>query len=118
MKLSGIYGIFVGLMMLTQWVFFLATNQVPELQTEPWRIALHLVAEFITAVGLIISGGMLIKHTAWGARSYLFFSGMLVYSVIASPGYFAQQQQWVLVAMFIFLLVLSLVFAKTVANKS
>lgn len=118
MKLPGVYGIFVGLMMLAQWVFFLATGQVPELQTEPWRIALHLVAEFITAVGLIISGVMLIKRAAWGARAYLFFSGMLVYSVIASPGYFAQQGQWLLVVMFIVLLALSLIFAKSVANKT
>lgn len=118
MKLPGIYGIFVGLMMLAQWVFFLATGQVPELQTEPWRIAFHLVAEFITAIGLIVSGGMLMKRVAWGARSYLFFSGMLAYTVIASPGYFAQQGQWPLVVMFVVLLALSLFFAKTIVNKA
>jgi hypothetical protein len=57
LKLPGIYGIFVGLMMLVQWVFFLATAQVPELQTEPWRIALHLVVEFTTASGGSFLGG-------------------------------------------------------------
>lgn len=118
MKLPGIYGIFVGLMMLAQWVFFLATGRVPELQSEPWRIALHLIAEFITAIGLIVSGGMLLKRAAWGFRAYLFFSGMLVYSVIASPGYFAQQEQWVLVIMFVILLILTLICTYTVANKT
>jgi hypothetical protein len=107
MKFSGIYGIFVGVMMLAQWAVFLAAGQVPELQTEPWRIALHLAAEFITAGGLIVSGTALLKRTAWGAKTYLVFAGMLLYSVIVSPGYFAQQGQWALVGMFAILLILT-----------
>jgi predicted Zn-dependent protease with MMP-like domain len=91
MIFAGIYGIFVGVMMFAQWVFFLATGQVPELQTEPYRIAFHLAAECMTASGLIVAGIALLKKLAWGAVSYLFFAWMLTYSVIVSPGYFAQQ---------------------------
>jgi hypothetical protein len=34
---------------------------------------------------------------------------MLLYSVIVSPGYFAQLGQWTMVAMFVVLLILALV---------
>jgi hypothetical protein len=42
---------------------------------------------------------------------------MLTYSVIASPGYFAQQGQWALVAMFAVLLVLAIGCAVAVARS-
>jgi hypothetical protein len=42
--------------MLAQWIFFLVSGKVPELQSEPWRIALHLLADFVTAAGLVFSG--------------------------------------------------------------
>ncbi len=117
MKFAGTYGIFVGLMMIGQWLFFLAAGQVPELQTEPYRIALHLAAEFLTAGGLIVAGVALLRRATWGPGAYLVFAGMLTYSVIASPGYFAQQGQWALVAMFAALLVLAIASAITVARR-
>ncbi len=117
MKIAGCYGVFVGVLMLAQWIFFLATGQVPEIQTEPYRISLHLAAELITAAGLIISGVALLKNTSWSRKAFLFFDGMLVYSVIASPGYFAQLGQWVLVGMFALLLLLAIVCALLVAGK-
>lgn len=116
MKLAGIYGIFVGVLMFAQWAFFLATGQVPELQSKPYRIAFHLAAEFATAAGLIVAGIALLRRLAWGAASYLFFAGMLSYSVIVSPGYFAQQGQWALVGMFAVLLGLAGLTAFSVAH--
>ncbi len=106
-KFSAFYGIFVGALMFAQWIFFLVTGQVPELQAEPYRIALHLTAELVTAAGLIVTGVALLKRVSWAAKAYLVFAGMLIYSVIASPGYFAQQGQWALVAMFAILLTLA-----------
>lgn len=117
MKFASVYGICVGLMMFAQWAFFLATGQVPEVQTEPWRIALHLAAEFLTAGGLIVAGIALWRRAAWGASAYLVFAGMLMYSVVVSPGYFAQQGVWALVAMFAVLLVLTVTAAITVARR-
>lgn len=107
MKFPAYYGIFVGAIMIAQWMFFIAAGQVPELQTEPYRIAFHLAAEFLTSVGLIVSGIALLNRAAWGRTAYFVFCGMLMYSVIVSPGYFAQQGQWLLVAMFGILLVLT-----------
>lgn len=117
MRFSAIYGIFVGVLMLAQWAFFLGIGQVPELQTEPYRIALHLAAEFGTAIGLIIAGIALLRRAPWAAKAYLVFAGMLIYSVIASPGYFAQQGQWALVSMFAILLVLAFVSIALLARK-
>jgi hypothetical protein len=118
MKLAGLYGIGVGVMMVAQWTFFIATGQTPELQTEPIRIAFHLAAEFITALGLVVSGIGLLRRTAWSPNAHLLFAGMLTYSVIVSPGYFAQQGQWVFVLMFAVLLLLALasVFAVTLPS--
>lgn len=106
MKFAGVFGILVGIMMMGQWIFFLAAGQVPELQTEPYRIALHLAAEGITALGLVITGAALLSGKLQAVRAYLVFAGMLAYSVIASPGYFVQKGQWALAAMFAALLIL------------
>lgn len=108
MKFSGWFGIIVGFLMLAQWSFFLATGQVPELQTEPIRIYFHLTSEFVTAMGLLLSGIGLLRNTSWGKIGYLVATGMLLYSVIVSPGYFAQQGQWVPVGMFAVLLIMAL----------
>jgi hypothetical protein len=109
MKFTGIYSIIVGVLMLAQWTFFIAAGQVPELKTAPFSIAFHLVAEGCTALSLIISGVGLLNKRTW-ARTAAFVSlGMLLYTVIVSPGYFAQQGVWPLVGMFMVLLVLALV---------
>jgi hypothetical protein len=104
MKFSAWYGIIVGFIMIAQWIFFLATGSVPELQSEPWRIALHLAAEFTTALMLIVSGIASLESIAWGKKVLLVGPGMVIYSEIVSPGYFAQLGQWALVAMFAILL--------------
>lgn len=116
MKFSGVYAIVVGVMMFAQWIFFLLTGQVPELRSEPWRIAMHLAAEFAAAAGFTAAGWALLKQAAWAKKAYLFFAGLLTYSVIASPGYFAQQGQWLLVGMFAVLLALTLVSVAKVAS--
>lgn len=105
MKFSAWYGMLVGFIMIAQWIFFLATGSVPELQTEPWRIALHLAAEFTTALILIVSGIATLKSTAWGKNILLVGFGMVIYSEIVSPGYFAHFGQWALVGMFAVLLI-------------
>lgn len=90
MKFAAWYGIAVGVLMLGQWAFFLLSGQTPEIKTEPFRLAFHLAAEFGTALGLIASGLALLRGAAWANGAYLTSAGMLLYSVIVSPGYFAQ----------------------------
>jgi hypothetical protein len=109
MTFAAIYAIAVGGLMIVQWALFLARGQVPELKSEPFRIAFHLVGEAVTAVALIVGGVALLTDQGWGLWLYLVATGMLLYTVIVSPGYFAQQGEWPLVVLFAVILVLALV---------
>ena len=109
MIFAAIYAIVVGVGMIGQWLVFLATGQVPELKTEPLRIRFHLAAEFATALALVAGGLALLTGQPWGRWFYLLAMGMLLYTVIVSPGYFAQKGQWAFVGMFAVVLLLALV---------
>lgn len=100
MKFSAWYGIVVGIGMIVQWTFFIVSGNVPEFQTEPWRIAFHLGAEALTASMLIIGGIGTLRSTNWYKTVLLVGLGMVIYSEIISPGYFVQQGQWLMVGMF------------------
>ena len=71
---AAYYGIIVGILMFAQWGFFLAAGQVPEVQTEPIRLAFHLAAEFFTAAGLIATGFGLLKKYSWAKTGFFNFS--------------------------------------------
>ncbi|MFQ5812326.1 MAG: hypothetical protein ACE5I2_03925 [Anaerolineae bacterium] len=109
MVFASIFALIVGAGMIGQWLFFLATDQVPELKTEPLRIRFHLAAEFTTAIALLVGGIALLTDQTWGRWFYLLAMGMLLYTVIVSPGYFAQKGQWAFVGMFAAVLLLALV---------
>jgi hypothetical protein len=117
MKFSAWFSIVVGILMFGQWGFFLAVGAVPELQTEPIAIAFHLAAEFATALCLLVGGIALLRGAAWAKNLSLFAAGMLAYTVIVSPGYFAQLGQWPLVGMFAVLLVLDVVSVLTLTRQ-
>jgi hypothetical protein len=104
----ALYAIVVGVLMIGQWAFFLGSGQVPELKTEPVRVRFHIAAEMITAAGLIITGAGLLAAATWATSLYPVAIGMLLYTVIVSPGYFAERKVWPIVAMFAVLFVLSL----------
>jgi hypothetical protein len=109
MIFAAVFALVVGAGMIGQWAVFLAAGQVPELKTEPLRIRFHLAAEFVTAIALIVSGIALLTDQAWGRWFYLLAVGMLLYTVIVSPGYFAEKGQWAFVGMFAVVLLLALV---------
>lgn len=117
MKFSAIYAISVGVLMLVQWLFFAAAGQIPELQTEPIRIGMHLAGEGITALALIFSGIGILRGKVWGRDAVIFALGMLTYTVIVSPGYFAQQGVWPIVVMFALLLLLVIVSLRKLFKK-
>ncbi|MBN1668638.1 MAG: hypothetical protein JW862_16210 [Anaerolineales bacterium] len=104
MKFAAWYGIVVGIGMIAQWTVSIVTGNVPEFQTEPWRIGFHLAGEFATALLLIVSGSANLRARAWGRPLLLVGLGMVIYSEIVSPGYFAQLGQWPMVAVFAVLL--------------
>jgi hypothetical protein len=108
-KFSAWYSILVGVLMFGQWSFFLAVGSVPEIQTEPIAIVFHLASKLATAVGLLVGGIGLLRQAAWAQSLTIFAAGMLAYTTIVSPDYFAQTGQWPLVGMFAILLGLDLV---------
>ena len=109
MRFAAWSSLIISIGMLAQWTVFLATGQVPELVTEPWRIAFHLAAEGATSLALIAAAVGLFRGLAWGVWLSLVANGMLVYTAIVSPGYFAQLGQWAFVGMFGIIIVCALV---------
>ena len=99
-KYAGVFSVVMGVGMLAMWAMFFATGQVPELRTAPVALAFHVVAEFATALLLMVSGLGVLTSRTWGRSTALVALGMLFYTVIVSPGYFAQLGQWPLVVMF------------------
>lgn len=106
MIFASVYAILVGLSMLGLWSMLYLTRQISELKTEPFRIVFHISGEVLTALMLIAGGIGLWSEVAWGLPIYLVAMGMLFYTAIVSPGYYAQKGQWAMVAMFAVLLVL------------
>lgn len=104
MNFSAWYGIVVGTLVIVQWVFFILSGSVPELESEPLAIAFHLAAELAMAAALITGGLARLRGKRWGSKALSVALGMAIYSEITSPGYFAQLGQWPLVAMFALLL--------------
>jgi hypothetical protein len=109
MTLAAIYAVVMALGLSAYWVLALMTGQVPEVRTEPVRIRMHVAAEFATAIALLVGGVGMLTRSAWGVQAYLVATGMLLYTVIVSPGYFAEKRQWPMVGMFAGVLVLALV---------
>ena len=93
--------------MVAQWSVFLLSGNVPELRTEPFRIGFHLAAELLTARVLIVSGTGALAAKHWARPLLLVGVGLLVYTSIASPGYFAQRGGMEFVLMFAVVLALT-----------
>ena len=70
MKFAGIFGITAGILILIQWLFFLLTAQVPELESAPLEIVFHLAAEFMTAMIMIAGGTAVLQRKPWATRVY------------------------------------------------
>lgn len=109
-KTAAVFAIVVGLMIFGQWTAFIALGEVDELDTEPVRISFHLAAEFLTAAALIAAGYGLLSSRDWAFPLYMVSLGMLSYTIVVSPGYFAQEGELVFVGMFAVLWLLTIVF--------
>jgi len=107
-KAIGIYSVVLGIGIIALWSMLLATNNVPELNTEPWAIAFHLVAEMGMGLLAVLSGILIINNKKCGGLIYLVSSGVVIYAVINSSGYYANLGQWGMVIMFAVVFVLSL----------
>jgi len=108
-KIAATYSLVVGIMMVAMWSVFAVTDQIPEIDERQKEIAFHLAAEFATAFALIAGGVGLVLRRKWGFPINTAALGMLAYTVIVSPGYYAQTGDYAFVGMFTGLMVLTLV---------
>jgi hypothetical protein len=118
MTLPVAFAIIVGMGMLAQWSISYFTKQIPELESEPYRIWFHIAGEIITAVLLITGGIALLAKWPSAQALYLLAMGMLIYTAIESPGYFAQKGQWAWVLIFAVIVILAILSAITVASST
>ena len=109
-KIASLYSIVIGIAMICMWSVFLVTNQVPELKTAPLKISYHLLAEFLTAILLLIGGFGLFTKKVWGFHLYLISLGMLLYTVIVSAGYYLNLGDMIMVSMFTVFQVFTIIF--------
>jgi len=108
MTFPAVFAIVVGLGMIGQWTASYLTKQIPELKTEPIRIKFHIAAEMLTAASLLVAGIGLFMSMPWATFLYLVAIGMLIYTSVVSPGYFAQKGQWGWLVMFGVILILGI----------
>jgi len=99
-RFKGLFSIVVGVSMIIMWCLLLVTGQVPEVATEPFRIAAHIMAE-VTAALLLIAGGFAsIRDNSRDSVLNSVALGALLYSVVSSSGYYIQQGGYAMVVMF------------------
>ena len=108
--ISASYSIFIGITMLGMWSVFALTNQIPELKTGLIEIIYHLIAEFLTAILLIVDGIGLFKRKKWSFHLFLVSLGMLFYTTIVSAGYYADSSDFIMLIMFSFLQISTFLF--------
>jgi len=99
--LAAFFAIFVGISIIGVWTMLYITGSIPELNTEPIRIWMHLVAEMTTGIVLILGAYGLLRNKRWGYNVYLISMGMLIYTLIVSPGYYAEKGDYLFVGIFI-----------------
>jgi hypothetical protein len=101
----SVFQIVVGIAMLGLWAVLVATGQVPEIDAGEVGIWFHLTAELLTAILLIWAGWRARRGRAMGLSALAL--GALVYTSIASAGYYADLGEWMVVTMFILLTVVT-----------
>jgi hypothetical protein len=94
------FALAVGVSIVVWWVTVFVTGQVPEMANAPVQLAFHVTAELLAAVLLIRAGVGMLARSRWARDEYLVGLGMLLYTVVGSPGYFAQAGQWPMVGIF------------------
>jgi hypothetical protein len=115
MIFAGVFAVVVGTAMIAQWTVTIARKQVPGLDSDSVsgrglaEMLFHWAAEFGTAAVLLAGGIGLLLDAVWASKAYLVAVGMLLYTVVNSPGYFTQRREWPMVGMFGVIFVLALV---------
>ena len=79
--MAAIYSILIGVSIIGMWTILYITGSIPEFDTEPMRIGMHLVAEIATGIILILGAYGLLNNKRWGYNVDLISMGMLIYTL-------------------------------------
>lgn len=85
--------------MLGFWAAAIVTHRVPEIESGGIEIRFHIVAETVTGLVLIAGGvaALIDPSAGWVIALSAVGLGMLMYTLIVSPGYYAERREWPLV---------------------
>lgn len=109
-NIVAIYSIIIGISIIGMWTMFYITGSIPEINNEPIRIGMHIIAEIATGIVLFVGAFGLLNNKKWGFNIYLISIGMLLYTLLASPGYYADKGDLIFVGMFVIMLIITLIF--------
>jgi hypothetical protein len=98
--ISGIYSLIIGVGIIGLWLMLIITKQVPEMKTEPIAIGFHIIVENIMGFLAIVSGIILLLDLIYAPFVFVLSSGLVIYAVINSSGYYGERKQWSFVGMF------------------
>ncbi len=90
-KWVAYYSILMGVLQIGTWVVLYFLGMVKNYYVEkPFETVLLLIAEFLTAIAMIIGGSGVLTEQRWGVPANLAALGMMLYCAIFSFGSFGQ----------------------------
>lgn len=99
-QLAIYYSIFMGFSIIIIWIYFISSGDYTNYLGVNLEFISHLIAEFTTAILLIISGILLIKNRSRAIYLLFLSIGMLIYTLILALGYFIEIQIYSFAIMF------------------
>jgi hypothetical protein len=109
--LASIYSILVAISVFGFWLILFFRKKLFDPASNRSRLELeyHILAELLTA-GVLIAGALgTILSISWGDSILVLGLGMLLYTVVNSPGYYASRGDKPMVTMFLILAILTVI---------
>lgn len=99
-QLAIYYSLFMGFSIILIWIYFISSGDYYNYLGVDIEFIAHIIAEFSTAVLLIVSAVLLIKKRSRAIYLLFLSIGMLIYTLILSLGYFIEIHIYSLAVMF------------------
>jgi hypothetical protein len=99
----AVVSLVTGTGMFVFWSMAVLSRKVPEIEEGRVDIWFHVAAEFATALALVGGGAAVLvdARAPWSVGLSSLGLGLLVYTLIASPGFYAERRQLPMVGMFV-----------------
>jgi peptidoglycan/LPS O-acetylase OafA/YrhL len=118
MRLVGWFLLLVGVAIAGLWALLLVTGQVPEVEAGRIDIWFHIAAEVGAAALLVVAGLMVLRDGPHARVLAGMALGALAYTATNSAGYYAEADEWPVVAMFAVILLTSILAASRLVRPS